>query len=166
MGGVAIPQELVGGQYGAAGRGVLDQTGGEAGADGLPPKCVALPQSHQAALRVEILEEHAEAAAAAGGGFGVEAQDEGVEDGIVAAGAGGKVDLGEFVGGERAAGAWEPAGFGDAVGGAGAGFDQIVGDCPVVEGAGGGDDVFAGAAPVPAGAPGLCGGGRGARFGL
>jgi hypothetical protein len=72
---------------------------------------------------------------------------EGVEDRVVAAGAGGVVDLVEFVGGQGAAGVGESSWFGDWVCGAGAGVDGAVGDGAVVDGAGG-DDVFAGVAAV------------------
>jgi hypothetical protein len=54
------------------------------------------------------------------------------------------------VGGQRAAGAGEPAGLGHPVGGAGARSDEPIGDGPVVRGAGGGDDVLAAVPAVAA----------------
>jgi hypothetical protein len=86
----------------------------------------------------------------------METQQQGVEDGIVAAAAGGEVDRGELAGGERAAVTGQPPRFGDSVGRAGAGVDEIVGD----------DDMFPGVAAVAAGASRAGGGGRGALHGL
>ncbi|MGY6653622.1 hypothetical protein ACXIZN_15750 [Amycolatopsis sp. TRM77291] len=78
----------------------------------------------------------------------MEAEQECVEDGVVATATGGGVDVVEFGGGERAAWAGESAGFGDAVGGAGRGGDEVVGDGAVEDRAGGRDDVFAGVSAV------------------
>jgi hypothetical protein len=95
---VAVAQEWVGGQGRAAGGGGLEQAVGEGWADGLPALGVAfLVEPDQAS--VEVGEVDGEGAAAAAGGFGVQSQQQGVEDGVVAADAGGSVDLGELGGG-------------------------------------------------------------------
>ena len=63
-----------------------------------------LAEFGQAAVWVEVFESDAERAAASAGGLGVESEYECVEDGVVAADAGGGVDLVEFPCGECSAG--------------------------------------------------------------
>ena len=58
-----------------------------------------LPEQDQALVDVQVLQAQGEGSAAAAGGFGVHAQEQGVEGGVVAGGGGGVVDLAEFVGG-------------------------------------------------------------------
>src|SRR4030095_7916398 len=90
--------------------------GGEVEGDGLPADGAALlSQQDDAARCVEVLESQAEGAASSAGGFGVQSEQERVEDGVVAAGAGDGVDLGEFVGCQCSPGAGQASGFADAV---------------------------------------------------
>ncbi len=150
--GAAVPvaQQPVVGQDRAAAAGMVSEGGGEGCADRLPANGAALlAELDQAAIDVEVGQAQREGAAAAARGLGVQAQQQCIEDDIVAAGGGG-VDLVEFVGGQRAAGAGEPAGLGHPVGGAGARSDEPIGDGPVVRGAGGGDDVLAAVPAVAA----------------
>jgi hypothetical protein len=149
---VAVAQELVGGQDSAAGGGVIDEAVGEGWGDGLPADRGAfLSQPHQAPVGVEVGEVDGECSAAAASGFGVQPEQQGVEDGVVAAGAGGGVDLLEFPGGECSSGVGESAGFGDTVCGTGLLVDEAVRDRAVVDGAGRGDDMFAGVPAVAVG---------------
>ncbi|GIH16013.1 hypothetical protein Raf01_41850 [Rugosimonospora africana] len=74
----------------------------------------------------------------------MQAQQERVEDHIIAAGSGGQVDLGKLVRSQSTAGARKSAGLDDPVGGAGGGINEPIGDRPVVAGARGGDDMLAG----------------------
>ena len=157
---VAVAEQLVGGEDSTAGGGVIDQAGGEGWGDGLPAHGVAfLVETHEAEVWVEVLESEGEGAAAAAGGLGVQPQEEGVEDDVIAAGPRGGVDLVEFPSGERAAGVRQPAGFRDTVSGTVLLVNEAVGDRAVVDSAGRGDDVFAGVATVSTGASGP--GGRG-----
>lgn len=116
----------------------------------MPPDGAAFfVQLYEAVVGVEVFEGDGEGAAAAAGGFCVEAGEGGVEDDVVAVGACGGVDVFEFVGGEGSAGVGVAAWFRVAVGGAGAGVDVAIGDGAVVDGAGGGGEVFAGVAAGP-----------------
>jgi hypothetical protein len=102
---IAEPQQGIRGEDGSAGCGVVDQAVRECGGDGLPADGAAFfAESDQAAVWVEVLESDAERAAASACGLGVESEEECVEDGVVAADAGGGVDLVEFPGGECSAG--------------------------------------------------------------
>src|SRR5262249_17752774 len=130
-----VAQQTVGGREGAAGAGVLVEGGGEVEGDRLPAQCGALlGQPHQPAVAVQVGQLESECAAASAGGLGVQAQQQGVEDDIVAAGPRGQIDLLQFVRGEGAAGTGQAAGLGHPVRGAGGGVDQPVGDGPVVDG--------------------------------
>jgi hypothetical protein len=62
---------------------------------------------------VEVDGSEGEGAAASAGRFGVEAEEEGVQGGVVAGGGSDVVDFGEAGVGDGVAGAFEPARFGD-----------------------------------------------------
>lgn len=95
----------------AAAAGVVGQARGEVEGDRLPAQGPALlPQPQHAVVAVEVGQAQSEGAAAAGGGFGVQPEQDRVQGDVIAAGAGGQVDLGEFPVGQRAADAWQAAG--------------------------------------------------------
>jgi hypothetical protein len=107
---------------------MVDEAVGERGGDGLPPDGAAfLVQLDEAVVGVEVLQADGEGAAAATGGFGVQAEQECVEDDVVAARAGGGFDVFEFVGGQGSAGAGVAAWFRDPVRGAGKRIDVAIG---------------------------------------
>ena len=59
-----------------------------------------LTKLYKAVVGVEVFERDGEGAAVAAGGFGVQAEEERIEDDVVAADAGGGVDVFEFADGE------------------------------------------------------------------
>jgi len=90
---------LIGGEDGAAGCGVVSQAVGEGWCDGLPADGAAfLVEFDSAAVGVEVLEPDGECAASSAGCLGVQAEQQGVEDGVVPANASDSVDLVECPG--------------------------------------------------------------------
>ncbi|GAA1567159.1 hypothetical protein GCM10009827_106110 [Dactylosporangium maewongense] len=68
-GAVAVSQQRIGGQDRAADGGVLGETGGELGADGLPAdRAALLAQLQEAAFDVEVLESQPQGAASSASG--------------------------------------------------------------------------------------------------
>ena len=129
--------------------GVLLKVGHEGWGDGLPPLRLALlPQQDPALDRVKVDGPEGEGTAAPAGGFDVQAQEQGVEGGVVAGGSCDFVDFGEAGVGYGVAGAFEPAGFGDLAGRVVGRADEVVVDGLVVQASDCGDEVLHGAGPA------------------
>ena len=134
---------------------VPDECGHQGGRDRLPADGFSLfPQLDQALFRVEVLRAQGQGAAPPAGGLGVEAEQQGVEVGVIPGGRRCLVDLREALAGDRVAGRGQAAGLVHLAGRVVRRVDQPVVLGVLVQAAQRSDEVLGGAAPAAGVAPG------------
>jgi hypothetical protein len=100
----------------------------------LPADGVAfLDQADQGPVRVKVLFEQSEGAAASAAGFGVQPHQQAIKRGVVAGGGHGAVDGGELVRAQGAPRCFRTWRLDDAGGGVAVGCEEVVGDRSAVD---------------------------------